>query len=255
MNMPSLRELQSSFAAAVFSGNEAAGEFLSCCTGSQAARGLQAYRNSVLANLAGAVRTTYPVLQRIVGQAFLDAAIRHYVLERPSTSGDLNAYGGDFDAFIAAYEPAAELPYLPDVARLEWQVQCLYGMADAPAQDLALLATTQPEHWGDLHFRLDPAHAVLASRWPLARIWEVNQPGHDGNFQVDFDIPQTVLVHRRPAGTVVEHLDEGVCALIQALAADATLAEAVDQAARHEAFELQPALQRFVTNGLICQAC
>jgi hypothetical protein len=255
MNMPSLRELQSSFAAAVFSGGEAPGEFLSCCTGSQVERGLQAYRNSVLANLAGAVRMSYPVLQRIVGQAFLDAAIRHYVLERPSTSGDLNAYGGDFDAFIDAYEPAAELPYLPDVARLEWQVQCLYGMADAPAQDLALLASTQPEHWGDLHFRLDPAHTVLASHWPLARIWDVNQPGYDGNFQVDFDVPQTVLVHRRLDGTVVERLDDGECVLIDALAAGASLAEAVEQAARHETFELQAALQRFVTNGLIRQAC
>jgi len=253
--MPSLRELQSGFAAALFSRADEADAILAWCTGSQAARGLQAYRNGVLANLAGAVRTTYPVLQRIVGPAYLDAAIRRYVLERPSTRGDLNAYGSDFDAFIAAYPPAAELPYLADVARLEWQVQCLYGMADAPDQDLSLLAATPPEQWGDLHFRLDPAHAVLASRWPLARIWEVNQPGYDGDFRVDFAAPQTVLVQRRPAGTVVESLDDGERYLIRALAAGETLADAVEQASSHQGFDLQTALQRFVTHGLIRQAC
>jgi hypothetical protein len=252
--MPSLRELQSGFAAAVFSGGEQATGFLSWCDGRKPVRGLEAYRNSVLANLAGAVRTTYPVLERIVGKPFLTAAINCYVLGRPSTSGDLNAYGSDFGDYLATYEPAADLPYLSDVARLEWLVQAVYGMADAPNQELSGLATTPSERWGDLHFRLDPAHVVLASRWPLARIWEVNQQGYTGDFRVNFDERHIVFIHRRSAEIVVERLDDGEYTLIQSLVSGDTLTQAVEQASYLEGFNLQSALQRFVANGLLRQA-
>lgn len=252
--MPSLRELQSAFSDAVFSGGEQAEQFLSWCAGDRPERGLQAYRNSVLANLAGAVRTTYPVLGRIVGPPFLNAAIRRYVLERPSTCGDLNAYGGDFADFLEGYEPATGLPYLPDVARLEWQVRWVGGLADAPLPDLSRLAATAPGEWGDLAFLIDPAHAILSSRWPLARIWEVNRSGYAGDFQVDFDAAQTVLIHRRPAGIAVECLSVGEAAFVQGLGQCASLVDAAGQAMRHVGFDLQSALQRFISNGLIRQA-
>ena len=73
--MPSLRELQSEFAAAVF-GGDAPPSLLMWCAGSHPQRGLEAYRRSVLANLSDAVRTTYQVIGAIVGEAFLDAAAR-----------------------------------------------------------------------------------------------------------------------------------------------------------------------------------
>jgi hypothetical protein len=252
--MPSLRELQSAFSAAVFGDDAHTAALLAHCGDSQPERGLAAYRRSVLANLAAAVRTTYPVVGAIVGEAFLEAAARHHARTRPSTSGDLNAYGSDFAEVLAVYPPADSLPYLPDVARLEWLVQSVYGREDAPPQDLSRLAATAPERWGDLHFRLDPAHAVLASRWPLARIWEVNQPGYDGDFQVDFELPQTVLIHRRTPDTAVEPLAAGEAVLLHALADGSTLGTAVEQAASEDGFDLQSALQRFIATGLIRHA-
>ncbi len=248
--MPSLRELQGEFAAAVF-GGEAPPGLLVWCAGSHPQRGLEAYRRSVLANLAAAVRTTYPVVGAIVGEAFLDAAARRYALGHPSASGDLNAYGSDFGDFLAAFAPAASLPYLPDVARLEWLVLAVYGREDAPIQDLSLLTSTPPDRWSDLHFRLDPAHEVIASRWPLVRIWEVNQTGYAGDFRVDFDAAQVALIHRREAGTVVETLARGEYRLLRALADGASLGAAVGEAAGEEAFDLQSTLRRFIACGLI----
>lgn len=251
--MPSLRELQSEFAAAVF-GDDAPPSLLMWCAGSHPESGLEAYRRSVLANLAAAVRTTYPVVGAIVGDAFLDAAARRYALARPSASGDLNAYGSDFGDFLAAFDPAASLPYLPDVARLEWRVHTVYGREDAPSQDLSILAETTPERWGDLHLELDPAHEAMASRWPLVRIWDVNQPGYDGDFRVDFDEAQIALIHRTEAGTVVETLAHGEYRLLRALAEGASLAAAVGEAAGEDGFNLESALRRFIGCGLIRRA-
>lgn len=252
--MPSLREFQTGFAEAVFSAGAPSAAVMAWFAPVHAAAGIAAYRRGVRANLAGAVRASYPVVERIVGPAFLDAAIRRYVLARSSTRGDLNAYGHDFDAFLAGFEPAAGLPYLPDVARMEWAVQQVYGMADAPAQNLAPLVAILPQRWGDLHFQLDSAHAILRSSWPLARIWAVNQPDYEGDFAIDFDSAQTILIHRRPDGTAVEALTPGEAEWLSGLKQDLPLESAVAQAAAHTGFDLAAALRRFIGNGLIRRA-
>lgn len=250
--MSALRELQTDFAAAMFAGDAA--KLLAHCASDpeRAAPGVAAYRRSLLANLAAAVQATYPVIERIVGREFLAAACRRYAESHPSRSGDLNAYGDQFAAFLADYAAAASLPYLPDVARLEWLIQQVHGAEDAPAPDLSRLATTPPESWGELRFRLDPAHALLASRWPVVRIWEVNQPGYIGDLTVDFKRAENALIHRRPAGTAIERLATGELTLLLALHQEETLAAAVDKAVTEEtSFDLQGALQRFIGNGLL----
>ncbi|HJW04049.1 MAG TPA: DNA-binding domain-containing protein [Azospira sp.] len=254
--MPSLPELQGTFATAIFAGDDAGAALLAHCAGTpeQAARGLAAYRRGVLGNLSAAVQATYPVLAAIVGPNFLAAAACRYALERPSRSGDLNAYGRDFDQFLEGYAPAAALPYLPAVARLEWLIQEVHDAEDGPEQDLAALATTAPEAWGELCFQLDPAHGCLAEDWPVARIWEVNQPGYAGDFEVDFERGQTVLVHRRPQGIAVEPLAPGEHALLVALGAGETLATAVQAAAQAKGFDLAVILQRGIVQGLLLRA-
>lgn len=252
--MPSLRELQIRFAETLFSDEPLGAGFLAWCAGPHAEAGVAAYRRGVRANLSGAVRASYPVVGRIVGDGFFEVAIRRYVAGHASTCGDLNAYGHDFGDFLAGFEPAAGLPYLPDVARMEWHVQEVYGLADAPAQDLSLLAEVGPERWGDLRFGLDPAHVVFASDWPLARLWHVNQPGYAGDFSVDFDAAQTVLIHRRPVGTAVEALTQGEAALLTTLSAGAAFEAAVARAAADPGFVLPSALQRFIGNGLLRRA-
>lgn len=254
--MSALSELQTDFAAAVFgAGTDAA--LLARCAGdpARAALGIAAYRRSVLANLAAAVQATYPLIENIVGREFLAAACRRYAQAYPSSSGDLNAYGEQFAEFLTGHAVSENLPYLPDIARLEWLIQQVYGTADAPSQDLSRLAATPSEAWGELRFRLDPAHAVLVSRWPIVRIREVNQPTYADDFQVDFEQAEIALIHRRPAGIAVERLSPGEHALLLALHQDETLAIAVDQAiAAETAFDLRAALQHGIGNGLLRQA-
>lgn len=253
--MRSLPEFQSGFAAALFDGD--AGRLLALCAGSpeQAQRGLAAYRRSVLGNLTGAVIATYPVIGAIVGADFLAAAARHYAAERPSRSGNLDDFGADFADFLAGYAPAAGLPYLADTARLEWQVQWVHDAADPPPQDLRLLAATPAEDWGRLHFTLDPAHAIFAADWPVVRIWEVNQPGHDGDFAVDFDTPQIALIHRRVAGISVSAITAAEHALLQGLASGASLDAALGAALVLDAqLDLARLLERHIVSGLLLQA-
>ena len=79
--MPSLRELQTQFAAAVLADTGDRGERIAI------------YRNTIFANYRNALGATYPVVLQLVGRPFFDAAVDAYVLTHPSTGGDLNVYG------------------------------------------------------------------------------------------------------------------------------------------------------------------
>lgn len=115
-----LRELQLSFVEAVLAGNDVAIASQLKVRGGTPESRLKVYRNNTFSNLRAALADVYPVILRLVGEDFFKHAATHFIRAHPSTSGDLNDYGGGFGEFLAAFPPAAELPYLCDVARLEW---------------------------------------------------------------------------------------------------------------------------------------
>lgn len=256
--MSALRELQRHFSAAIFAtdteAEEAAAELLPHLEEPApiAHRRFAAYRRGVFSTLIGALRASYPVTERIVGETFFRQMAQQFVQDCPSASGDLNEYGERFASFVAAHEPAACLPYLPDVARLEWLVQTVFFAADAPAQDLSVLMETPPEQWADLSFTLDPAHAGFDSRWPLASIWRVNQDNFAGDPAVDFERSECVLILRDDGKVHVTEAGRGEIAFIDALARKAALGEALMCATESDpGFDLQAVLQRLLRCGLL----
>src|SRR5712692_11309083 len=95
------------------------------------ARRFAVYRNNVVVGLGKALKSRFPVVEKIVGEEFFAAMARVFVKEQPPRSPLLATYGDDFPAFIAAFEPARGLPYLADVARLEAARTRSYHAADA----------------------------------------------------------------------------------------------------------------------------
>src|SRR5438105_1677644 len=113
-------------------------------------RRLGFYRGNVQANAARALRNAYPVCAALVGAQFFEALAHAFAAERPSQCGDLNDYGAEFGGFIAAFPPAAPLPYLADVAALEWQVHRSHYAADSAPLDLRELADIDPQRFAGL---------------------------------------------------------------------------------------------------------
>ncbi len=99
---------------------------------------------------------------------------RVFVTAHPPRSPLLMTYGDDFPDFIAGFEPAAELPYLADVARLEAARTRAYHAADAEPVDPNLLRSIAPEALGGMRFVLHPSAEVVRSRHPIVTIWAMN---------------------------------------------------------------------------------
>ena len=253
--MPSLRELQRGFAAAMFAAEDAAPIF-AIAGPAPASERVAIYRNAMYSNYRKALGATYPVVRRLVGPAFFDTAVDEFVRVRTSTSGDLNVYGDVFGDFLAAYRHAANLPYLPDVARLEWAIDEAQRAADvphAPEAVLAALAAVPPAELTSLRLRLDPSCRLVASAFPILRLWQVNQPDHEGDDRVDLDAgADRLLVRREPTGVSLSQLAPAEHAFLAALAAGAPLHAALDATeAGDTVFDLGTTLRAHIAGGII----
>ena len=71
-------------------------------------------------------------------------------------------------------KPAQTLPYLPDVARLEWLRHAAYHAADAEPMQAGALGGAPPEQAGNILLRLHPSAGRLSSDYPVVSIWETN---------------------------------------------------------------------------------
>lgn len=251
--MPALPELQRAFATGVFTDEAAAitqfirdGRF-------PAGRHLQVYRNNVFENLTGALRAVYPVVERLVGTGFFGYAADGYIRRHPPASGNLHDFGDSFAGFLADFEPARELVYLPDVARLEWAWHRAFHAADHAPLAIERLAAIAPERYGQLCFKLHPSVQLIASDYPILRIWQVNQPEYTGDTAVNLtDGEVKLLVARRELDIVIEFLSAGDDALLRACAAGHHFEYASTAAlAVQPDYDLPAALRRHIAGTVI----
>lgn len=250
--MPALRELQIGFAAAL-TNREAAARFAPGvrARGIAAERRLQVYRNNLFASLAEVLAAVYPVIRRLVGEAFFNQAARAYIVTHPSPSGDVHRYGGHFATHLGRCPGVETLGYLPDVARLEWS----YHRAFHAEQQLALgaegLRAVQPEDYPRLRLMLQPSARLLESGYPVLRIWQVNQPEWTGDATVELAEGRTrLLILRQGLEVAFIPLGAGEHLWLQGLVHGLTLIEAQQRAAaRDPRFDLGAALQHLLPQG------
>jgi len=211
--------------------------------------GLEVYRRNVAANWHAALAAAYPVVQRLVGVDFFAGAARAYMRRVPSSSGDLHALGSAFGEFLAGFEPARSLPYLPDVARLEWAVHESYHAPDARRFDFAALASVPAPAQEGLRLHLAPCVRLVESPYAILAVWEANQPGLDGT-PARFEGPDRILVARTGEGVLPQAVDIAEWRFLTALAGGAPLGAATD-ALEADAARLPALLARFTAAQVI----
>src|SRR6266513_2063347 len=138
------------------------------------ARRFAVYRNNVVAGLVKALKSRFAVVDKIVGEEFFAAMARVFVKERPPRSPLLATYGDDLPAFIARFEPARELPYLADVARLEAERTRSYHAADAVPLNAGGFAALDASDIAGVRFDIHPAVGIVRSSHPIVTIWAMN---------------------------------------------------------------------------------
>ncbi|MBP6097513.1 MAG: putative DNA-binding domain-containing protein [Methyloversatilis sp.] len=209
------------------------------------------YRGNVVANAGAALALAYPVCRRITGDDYFDGLVRRYRAETPSVDGDLNRYGSTFADFLDRFEPVRELPYLPDVARLEWSVHVAAMAADAVPLGGVAFAGLDADSLCAARLRMMPGFALHGSVWPIADIWLQHQPDAAEEFDIDPGQPQRTVVWRDGLRVRTAALGVGAHAFWAAAAlAGACIGDAWTGAALHEpAFNLAATIEQSITSG------
>ena len=231
------------------------------------ARRLAIYANTVAAHFLESLRSSFPVVRRLVGDPYFAQCVREYHRTRPSRSGDLQHTGSAFATYWLERHGTDRYRYLADVARFEWLIQQSLLAAEEPPFDFARLGQVSPSDYDGLRFRLHAAARLFAAPFPVEAIWSANAVEDADPPCIDLDSGgDRLIVVRGATGVEFVPLSSGEWEFAAALERGATLADAVASAAvasaagtggaadatgNVPAFDAAAALQKLVLRGAI----
>ncbi len=245
--MISLEQLQELFYTSVFehgSDNHTTsklGHYINETEGLSSIDHFNIYKGSITASLNRALREIYPVCHRLTGDNFFNAMGKEYMRKTPSRSADLANYGEDYPDFIAGFKQAENLPYLPDVARLEWTWHRAFHAADETGLDITALAAVPENDKGRIIFHLPVSANLIASEYPVHHIWKVNQDDYTGDQTVNLDEGGVdLLVWRKGYDMHIDPLDSGEWHLLNDIQQGRPFSELCDEKINYEIDTLLP---------------
>jgi hypothetical protein len=101
----------------------------------QAQTRLAVYQNNVAHSLIQALLETFPVCAQLLGEEYFKALSQEYLHQHPPTSPILSHLGEHFSQFVALFPPLKALPYVSEVARLEYKLLSLTLSQEQPILD------------------------------------------------------------------------------------------------------------------------
>ena len=234
--MPGLRDLQAAFSA-YLKGEDRRdlADAVVADTIAASAR-LRIHRHHVAESLATALGATFSTVQTIVGDEFFRAMAGTFVVQDLPRQPVMAEYGAGFPAFVGGYGPATSLPYLADMARLDWALNMAFhapleGRLTAP--DLAGLPA---ERLLGQKLALAAGSTLVWSPYPVDRIWQASRPGATVGAVSLEEGPAAVIVLRRPEEATFVSLSLSEAAFMRALDGGASLEEGAEAA-----FSVDPA--------------
>lgn len=213
----------------------------------------QVYRNNFWIATEDALSGIYRVVKQLVGDGFFTFMVDHFIRNYPPRFGNMLQLGHDLPVFLCDFKPTEGLPYLADIARLEWAYHRVFHGRDASPFNMQTLATIPDRKIPKLHFELSPTSRLVHSPFPIFEIWRVNQPEYEGDQTVDLDVGGDSVLVSRP-GFVVElqKLEQADARFLQSLAIGSNLETATKATLkRAQDFDLEQALGKYLSSGTL----
>jgi len=152
------------------------------------------YRNNARLNRIAALTDAFANVVQLVGIDYFQALARAYVDCTPASSANLHEDGAALPDFIRRFDQAADLPYLGDIADVDWRLHRAYFAIDTDAVDSAAVAALGPDGFAAASIRLCPSVGLAqSSRWPIADILRMHEGGPPADLRAG---GQSVLIWR-----------------------------------------------------------
>jgi hypothetical protein len=225
--------------------------------GSDPLRRLAVHRNNVVVSLIDALADTFEVTQQLVGTEFFRAMAAVFVRQHPPRSRILAHYGDDFAAFIAGFAPAADLPCLADMARLEFaRVQACHAAEAEPIAGAALThALSRPDELAGMRLEWHPSVRLIESPYAVVSLWAAHQTEAELP-SVEIDRAEHAIVLRDALDVLVLPAEVGTACFLARTLEGVTFGPAASEAtAADPAFDLGATLSLLMSHGALTALC
>jgi len=251
LSAPSLHEWQQHFMNAVYGQYQADDGDWIVGAGLDPAARLRIYQHSSEQIHAGALGTVYPATLALVGEAYFEQVAHRFRMVHPATLGNLQCFGEGLGDFLESLPETQGLPYLGDVARLEWLRQEVVLAVDASTLSTDEFVRALACAEGNAHIALHPSIRLFASRHPVVTLWRYAlQP--DGERLRLTGTGEHVLLWREAGQVAMAVLEAASFACIEALARGLSLHAA--HGAAHSvdpSFDLLDCMASLLESGLV----
>lgn len=193
---------------------------------------LAIYQGMYPLRMEEALRSDYPGLAHLVGDAAFTALVRAYVAAWPSRSYTLNRLGDQLPEFLRDGGGGLRRPdLLADLATLERAFSQVFDAEETPSLTEAEIAAVAPEAWADAVLEPIAALRLLALRYPVG-LWldAIKAEGEEHRHPRLARKDSRLVVYRRRYAVYREELDKSAHALLADLVAGRPLGEAVEAA-------------------------
>ena len=209
---------------------------------------LSIYRSSILGGITTALINIHPVCVKLVGEKYFTHMVVGYLKNYPSNSPDIGHYGEYLPSYIADFKPVKTLTYLADVAQLEWFWHQAFNASNdnftsQSCQPLTELQNIKEHELPSIKFCPVSSAQLLASLYPIQKIWQVNQADYQGDPSVNLDDGGVSLVIWRNAelGMRIDELSDDETRFIKAVLnnasfgdiAELSFSKSLDQVVQH----------------------
>ena len=154
------------------------------------------YRNTVIHGAVEALRANYPVIEQIIGEEMFEHVAVDFASTCPPRDPVLALYGAEFADWLMHQQWIEDLPYLPDVARVERLH--LSSLLAADEERLSHEHAAQLSRLPSVGLRLHPAAFFAWLSTPAMSIWLAHQESAPSEIAPDWGGEGALFARPKP---------------------------------------------------------
>lgn len=249
--MTALRDIQAAFIHDIYTGERTSLAYLDTKIASHAR--LDIYQNNTVFGLTDILANAFPVLKKIVGDEFFKTIARYYIKSHPQSSGNRHSFGRALAEFLTEFKAAASLPYLRDVAALEWAYFQAALSEDASPLDFETLTagmSADPAFVLAVH----PSVHIVPQTFNALDIWQQHQKEDVGPVELKSDSHQLVVWRGPDDSVLMRRASDAFTALIGQSQKGVSFAEAmaIAEASVNDMQKFQKEFAEAISLGVFC---
>ncbi len=250
--MSSLLEIQEKFLKALLENNKAFLEDAVEQGGIPSDARLQVYFNTIQLNLLNALRLTFPLTWKLIGEKCAEVASLYFYKKFMPQSGSLDTWGATFPDFFKNFEATKSVPYLPDVSTFEWLRHLAHiALNVSPLDFNEIKEKTAYRDLDDLRLTLHPSVRFFKSSFPLHKIIPFLEEDADSPLSLK-EGPSFALIARPFGKAETWWLDEALYETLKLISESMPLKDVMETVeALYPNFKFERALETLFKNSLL----